>query len=173
MTEERIKQEIRCIVCLKDVSRGSVNTNFPPIINLPLPFCSQECMEKVENALLCREEFEKEKLKADVEKANLFEGGQKFERQKIYDNMKKLLEGYSNFDNWEDHDKFGGLLDEAYNKGMECEKQKITGIINQKIEELNKHLEEVEIKEPWIYKELYDKTQQKLEILQQLLEAIK
>jgi len=130
MTEERIKQEIKCIVCLKDVSRGSINTNFPPVIKQSLPFCSQECMEKVENALLCREEFEKDLLKTDNQKADLFEGGQKFERQKI------------------------------------------TGIIRQKIEEAESSQETYVLKRDKIREEKIIIRLIRLEVLQRLLEEI-
>lgn len=54
------------------------------------------------------------------------------ERQKIYNNMKKLLEGYSQFDSWKDHDEFGGLLDKAFSEGFASAKSSII----EKIEKL-------------------------------------
>lgn len=79
------------------------------------------------------------------------------------------IAGYSQYLAEKEELKFKAKL----NPCCEKTKQEIISMIEREIEKLKLHLEEVEIKEAWIYEELFKKTQQKIEALQDLLTEIK
>jgi len=128
MTEEKIKQEV-----LEDMKIEGIIIDYPQEI-----FKLEHIKRAIDLATAkCKEEFEKEKLKADVEKANLFEGGQKFEHQKIIDIIKNFENPYPKdiftWDNKEEITDTRGKYNKMFHTIVENTKEDLIKMILEEI----------------------------------------